>query len=231
MLELARREDIVLPPPRWTPPNNVAAHRRPAPVSIDRTPVCGDLAELRPLEVRQVRRTDEEPLFDGLLAEHHYLGYTRPVGAHLKYLVWAGPRPVACLAWSSPPLHLGQRDRFIGWSSEARRQNLHYLAYNTRFLILPWVRVPHLASHLLALVARALPADWTELYGHSIHYLETFVDPARFRGTCYRAANWLVLGRTTGRGKDAPTRQPTRPIKEVLGYPLTRQFRETLCRC
>jgi hypothetical protein len=132
------------------------------------------------------------------------------------------------MAWSSAPRHLGPRDRFIGWSPQARRRNIRYLAYNTRFLILPWVRVPHLASHLLGRVARVLSADWERLYGHPIYYLATFVDPARFKGTCYLAANWIALGLTTGRGHNAPTKRATQPKKQVLGYPLARDFRELL---
>jgi hypothetical protein len=151
------------------------------------------------------------------------------VGEHLKYLVLAGGRPIACLAFSSAPRHLGSRDRFIGWSAEARRRNIRLIAYNTRFLVMPWVVVPHLASHLLGRIARALSGDWQRLYGHPIYFLETFVDRERFRGTCYRAANWIYLGETTGRGKDAPTKKPNRPIKEVLGYPLSRDFRQQLC--
>ena len=166
------------------------------------------------------------------MEHHHYLGYEQPVGAHLKYLVWARyegqDRPVACLAWSSAPRHLASRDDFIGWSGEARRRNIGFLAYNTRFLILPWIRVPHLASHILGCMARQLSEDWERVYGHPIYFLETFLDPARFRGTCYRAANWVVLGRTTGRGKDDHTHRPNRTIKEVLGLALTRRFRELL---
>ena len=183
---------------------------------------------VRPLTIRQVRRTNEEPLFNSLLEQHHYLGYTQPVGEHLKYLVSAHDRPIACLAWSSAPRHLGCRDRFIGWSPEVRQQNLRFLAYNLRFLILPWVTVPHLASHVLAGVARMLSRDWERVYGHPVYFLETFVDPQRFGGTCYRAANWIFLGRTTGRGKDDRTHQPNRPIKDVLGYPLCRRFRHVL---
>jgi len=228
MLELHRAGWIELPPIRCAPPNNVVARRRFQSVLVERTPLRARLAEIRPLEILQVRRTKDEALFDSLIEEHHYLGYTRPVGEHLKYLITALERPIACMAWSSAPRHLGPRDRFIGWSGEARRRNIRYLAYNTRFLILPWVEVPHLAAHLLARVARPLSCDWPRLYGHPIYYLETFVDPARFQGTCYRAANWRVLGLTTGRGKDAPTRQPTRPKKQVLGYPLIPEFRERL---
>jgi hypothetical protein len=194
MLALHRAELIELPPVRRVPPNNVVARRKPQRVLLDRTPLCTSLKEVRPLEIVQVRRRPEEALFDGLIEECHYLGYTRPVGEHLKYLVWALNRPIACLAWCSAPRHLGPRDRFIGWPAEARRRNVRYLAYNTRFLILPWVEVAHLASHLLARVARVLPGDWERLYGHPVYYLETFVDPARFRGTCYLAANWIPLG-------------------------------------
>ena len=186
------------------------------------------LAQLQPLDIRQVRSTAQERVFDALLQGHHYLGYTRPVGEHLKYLVSAKGRPVACFTWSSAPRHLGPRDRFIGWSATARRQNIHLLAYNSRFLILPWVRVPHLASHLLGRLARQLSTDWQQCYGHPIYYLESFVDPGRFRGTCYRAANWHFLGLTQGLGKDATSKKQNRPRKEILGYPLTRQFRTLL---
>ena len=162
------------------------------------------------------------------LEHYHYLGYEQPVGEHLKYLVWAQGRPIACLAWSSAPRHLGSRDRYLGWSAQARRRNIRFLAYNTRFLILPWVRVPHLASHILAKVTRALSDDWERMYGHPVYFAETFIDPSRFPGTCYRAANWQLLGLTTGRGKNDHTNKPNRPLKEILGLPLTPRFRELL---
>jgi hypothetical protein len=116
---------------------------------------------------------------------------------------------------------------------EARRRNIHLLAYNTRFLILPWVTVPHLASHILGRMARLVPGDWERLYAHPVYLLETFIDPERFRGTCYRAANWVLLGRTTGRGKNDLTHKANRSIKEVLALPLHRRFRELLreARC
>jgi hypothetical protein len=234
MLHLHRAGHIELPRVRWVNPNPLASRaaerRRPIPMLVDTTLLHATLAGIRPIEFRQVRYTWEEPLFNSLLHRYHYLGYMQPVGEQLKYLVYALERPIACLAWSSAPRHLGPRDRFIGWSSEARRKNIRFLAYNTRFLILPFVGVEHLASHILGCMARLLPEDWNRLYGHPVHYLESFVDPERFRGTCYRAANWKVLGRTTGRGKDAPTREPNRSIKEVLGYPLTKDFRKRLCK-
>jgi len=229
MLKLHRAGHITLPPARRKPAFNPLAERRsPRLVEVERTPVRGGLGQLRPLELRQVRRSEAEGLFNSLIQEHHYLGYTQPVGEHLKYLVYSGCQPVACFAWSSAPRHLGPRDRFIGWSAEARRQNIGYLAYNSRFLILPWVQVPHLASHLLGRMARVVAEDWERHYRHPVYYLETFVDPTRFAGTCYRAANWIYLGQTTGRGKDDQTNRPNRPFKEVLGYPLTRRFRELL---
>jgi hypothetical protein len=228
LLMLERAGQIALPPVSYVRHNPLATRARPEPARINATPIEDQLGALRPLEFEQVRRTAHEPLFNGLIGEHHYLGYEQPVGEHLKYLVWAQGRPVACLAWSSAPRHLGSRDRYIGWSAEARRRNIRFLAYNTRFLILPWVRVAHLASHILGRMAARISEDWQRMYGHPIYFLETFVDPAQFRGTCYRAANWALLGRTTGRGKQSNSYVPNRSIKEVLGYPLTKQFRELL---
>ncbi len=228
MLQLHRAGHIQLPEVRCRPPNNVIARRQPAVMDIDTRPLRMRLAELKPLTIRQVRATAEEPLFNTLLETHHYLAYSRPVGEHLKYLVYARDRPVACFAWSSAPRHLAPRDRFIGWSGQARKQNIRFLAYNTRFLILPWVEVPHLASHLLGYMARTLSSDWQDRYGHGLYYLESFVDPERFRGTCYRAANWHFLGLTKGLGKDALIKKQNRSRKEVLGYPLTKQFRQLL---
>jgi hypothetical protein len=233
MLALHRAGHIELPAVRQTPHNPLARRgterSKPVPAHVDETPLKINLAAIRPLEFHQVRHTEEEPLFNSLLDQYHYLGYAQPVGEHLKYLIYALGRPIACLAWSSAPRHLGPRDRFIGWSAEARRKNVRFLAYNTRYLILPFVEVEHLASHILGRTAQVISYDWDRLYRHPIHYLETFIDPGRFRGTCYRAANWKVLGLTTGRGKDAPTKKPNRSLKEVLGYPITKDFRAKLC--
>jgi hypothetical protein len=231
MLMLHRRGLIELPPVRQVGRSSLTAgggRDKPEAVSVEQTPLSMSLAELGPLEIRQVRRTPEEALFNSLLQQHHYLGYSQPVGEHLKYLVFARGRPIACVAWSSAPRHLGSRDRFIGWSAQARLANIRLLAYNTRLLILPWVRVAHLASHILGRMARRLSADWQQLYAHPIYFVETFIDPQRFAGTCYRAANWTVMGQTTGRGKAAPTRAVNRSIKQVLGYALVKDFRQRL---
>jgi hypothetical protein len=230
MLGLHRAGHIELPPVRQRSVNPLTRRRRPESVLVDQSPIIGGLDELGELEVRQVRRTPDEPQVDGLIEMHHYLGYTRPVGEHLKFLVLSHERPVACFIFSSAPRHLGPRDRYIGWSAQARRCNIRFIAYNSRFLILPWVRVPHLASHLLGRMARLLPAEWERLYSHPVYFIETFVDPSRYKGTCYRAANWVYLGQTTGRGKDDQTKRPNRSLKDVLGYRLTKRFRELLGR-
>jgi hypothetical protein len=228
LLMLDRAGHIELPAVKFVPHNPLVRRERPEPVPIDTTPIQGALQELRPVEIEQVRRTDHEPLFNSLMEQYHYLAYEQPVGEHLKFLVWAQGRPIACLAWSSAPRHLASRDRYIGWNAEARRRNIRFLAYNTRYLILPWLRVPHLASHILGKMTSQLSQDWERMYGHPVYFVETFIDPGRFRGTCYRAANWKLLGRTTGRGKASNSYKPNRPIKEVLGFPLTRRFRELL---
>jgi hypothetical protein len=228
LLMLHRAGEIELPPVRQVSLNPFVRRERPQSVLIDMTPLTGALADLRPLSFQQVRRTSDESLFNSLIEYHHYLGYEQPVGEHLKYLVWSQGRPIACMAWSSAPRHLGSRDRHIGWSAEARRRNIRFIAYNTRFLILPWVQVPHLASHILGRIASTLSKDWEQLYGHPVYFAETFIEPGRFRGTCYRAANWTVLGLTTGRGKDSTSKRPNRSLKEVLAYPLTPRFRELL---
>ena len=230
LLMLERTGQIQLPAVRFVPANPFVRRARPASAQIDTTPLEGRIDRIGPLQFAQVRRTPEERLFNSLLEQYHYLKYQQPVGEHAKYLVWAQERPIACLAWSSAPRHLGSRDRYIGWSAEARRSNIRFIAYNTRFLILPWARIANLASHILARMAARISEDWQQMYGHPIYFLETFVDPERFRGTCYRAANWVVLGKTTGRGKQSNSYVPNRSIKEILGYPLTRRFRELLGR-
>ena len=230
LLECERAGLLRLPTQKFLPPNPLAGRRaKPPLIEVDQSPIDGTLAELGSLEIRQVRRTGWERLWGSLIEAHHYLGYSHPVGEQLKYLVFCAERPIAAFGFSSAPRHLAPRDRFIGWSGEQRRANIQMLAYNSRFLILPWVRVAHLASHLLGRIAGRVSCDWQGLYGHPIYFLETFVDPQRFAGTCYRAANWLWLGRTTGRGKDDQTNRPNRSLKDLWGYPLVKDFRRRLC--
>lgn len=229
MLQIESAGYIKLPIRRYTPKNHLVNRKSPEKVKIDKTPISCALSKIKPLEIRQVRRTISEKLFNSLISEYHYLGYCHPVGEHLKYIVYSKGMPIACFTWSSAPRHIGCRDKYIGWSVDMRKKNLHLIAYNGRFLILPWIRIPNLASHLLGAMAKIIPVDWQRVYNHPIYFLETFVDTERFyRGTCYYAANWIYLGNTTGRGKDAQTRKPNRSIKAVLGYPLAKNFREVL---
>jgi hypothetical protein len=163
-----------------------------------------------------------------LVEQHHYLGYRQIVGEHLKYMAFSGNRPLACLGWGAAAWKVSGRDEYIDWTAEARKQNLPLVADNTRFLILPWVRVPHLASYLLGQQARVIAAEWERVYGHPVVLLETFVDKERFKGTCYRAANWVWVGETKGRGKYDRYNQGGEPVKDVYVYPLRGDFRRFL---
>ena len=229
MLALHRGGWIELPPVRQNSLNPLVQRRKPDPVlNLTWEPLQTTVRELGPIEIRQVRRTPEEKLFGNLMEACHYLAYTQPVGEHIKHLVYARGNPIACLAWSSSPRHLGPRDRFIGWSKEQRSAGIRFLAYNSRFLLLPWARVPYLASHILAQAARLVSSDWQKLYHHPIYLLETFIDPERFRGTCYRAAHWIYVGQTTGRGKADQTHRANRSLKDLWVYPLAKDFRQKL---
>ena len=228
LLLLESKGLIKLPARKFTPPNPLANRKKPSRVVVDKTPVNCSVSDLLPIRLKQVRRTRFESIFNGLISEHHYLGYTQPVGEHLKYIAFSGSRPIACLAWGSPPWYIGARDRFIGWSKNIREKNLHLIANNLRFLILPWVQVPNLASYLLALNRHRLSQDWQDLYSHPVYLLETFVDTERYAGTCYRADNWICTGQTTGLGKLNQTRQPLLSKKAVYVYPLTKDFRREL---
>lgn len=230
LLLILERKQLISLPPRIKGNNNSLRHQTPqAILEVSQHPITDKVKDLTPIELRQVRRSPEEKVFNSLVQQFHYLGYSQPVGEHIKYLAFAGDRLLACLAFSSAPYALACRDAFIGWSSEARERNRHLLAYNTRFLVLPWVRVPHLASHLLGLAAKVISDDWQRLYHHPIFWLETFVDTERFAGTCYRAANWTWLGLTSGRGKYNLSHEKVTSIKAMYGYPLTRDFQKRLC--
>jgi hypothetical protein len=225
MLLLDREGLIALPPQKRELPWLSRGRTEPPEVAVDDT--AGPLSTLLPLDLSMVRRTPKERLYKSLIHRYHYLGYTQPVGEHLEYIAFSEGRPIACIGFSSAPRHIGARDRYLGWAGEERIANLHKIAVNTRFLILP--RVPHLASYLLGQIAKRISLDWERIYGHSLVWLETFVDPMRgFTGTCYKAANWRYLGLTTGRGKNDNTGKPNRSLKYVFGYPLARDFRKAL---
>jgi len=229
LLLLESKGFIKLPAQKFTPANPLAERKKLSGVRVDDTPMHCSVADLFPINLEQVRRTPFEKIFNGLVSEYHYLGYTQPIGEHLKYMAFSGGRPIACLAWGSAPWYIGVRDRFIGWSKKTRERNLHLIANNLRFLILPWVQISCLASYLLASNRQRLSQDWQDLYNHPVYLLETFVDTARYQGTCYKADNWICVGQTTGQGKLSESRQPLVSKKAVYVYPLAKNFRRELC--
>jgi hypothetical protein len=224
LLELDRSGHIQLPPIKFRPNNPLAHRKKPNPIEIDKTPIIHNDR----IEIFQVRATCHERLYDSLVEHYHYLGYVYPVGEYLKYLFFINERPIACICFSSAVRHIKCRDQFIGWSKQQREAHLHLIAYNTRFLVLPWVNIYCLASQLLGTIVNIISDEWETYYHHPIYYLETFVDTERFRGTCYKASNWTYLGTTTGRGKNDQTNKVNRSIKAVWGYPLSKHFREVL---
>ena len=197
----------------------------------DQYPITGDLNALRPLSLNVLsERHPDQALFKFLLQQYHYLGLRNGVGENLKYLVRdRHGRPLACLLFGSAAWKAQARDQFIGWDTVCRQQHLARLTNNTRFLVLPWVRIPHLASHLLSQVSRRLCADWMAKYGHPIELLETFVERDRFHGTCYRAAGWHHVGATTGRSRNDVANTLQVPVKDIYLLPLTADFRRRLC--
>jgi len=230
LLKLERGGHIKLPQRRRPSPNGLR-NRDVALLGHVCAPICGVLRDLRPLAVSIVAPGSEElRLFNDLLGRYHYLGHRNTVGENLRYLVRDRmDRPVACALFGSAAWKCADRDAFLGWERAARERNLQGLTNNTRFLVLPWVRIPHLASHVLGLIARRIRADWQSKYGHPVHALETFVDRERFKGTCYRAANWLRLGATRGRTRNDREHRIQATIKDVYLYPLVEDFRRELC--
>ena len=228
LLSLESNGFIELPPRKRNPFNPLVNRSKPVFVEIDETPIETSLESLRPIVIKQVRRTSSEKLANSLVERFHYLRYTQPVGEHLKYIAYSGSRPLAVLFWSSAPWYIGTRDKFIGWRSQIRQKHLNLITNNTRFLILPWVKVPNLGSHLLAQSCSIVFNDFLMIYNHPLYLFETFVDTERFVGTCYKAANWIYLGLTTGRGKLSKSHKPTRSKKAVFVYPLRKDFREYL---
>jgi hypothetical protein len=240
LLKLEERGLIVLPPrrqaspirrsrkPGWQPARAGELFGEPTNAEVDAA-----LAELQPLCIEEISRkkhAGRQAVFSGLLERHHYLSHRGTVGENMQYLVSDRQGdPLTCVLFGAAAWQCRARDCHIGWDAATRARGLSYVTNNTRFLILPWVRVPHLASHVLGRIARRLSADWQAKYGHPIFLLETFVDTSRFAGTCYRAANWRMVGVTTGRTRQNKTMIPQAAPKAVWLYPLQTDFREVLC--
>ena len=194
-----------------------------------RTPMQCSLGSILPLRVKVVVSPEDSGVFKSLLAQYHYLGFNRTVGENIKYLIYSSTgTELSCVLFGSSAFSCAPRDNFIGWDSQSRRSNLIYTTNNTRFLILPWVRIEHLASHVLGLICKRIVSDWNFKYGHSVYLLETFVQKDRFAGTCYKAANFSCVGETTGRSRNDRYNKLKVPIKDIYLYPLTKNFREVL---
>ena len=226
LLKLEARGLIRLPPRRRASPNRMR-HKRVAPLDprLSQAPLPTALATLLPLQVREVSAASDpdHALFDALLHQFHYLSYRSPVGENLQYLARErSGRPVACLLFGAAAWQCAARDRYLGWDAATRAARLHLIANNARLLLPPWARVRCLASHVLGLIGRRIRTDWQRKYGHRIELLETFVEPERFEGTCYQAANWIRVGQTQGRTRqDAPDGQRYQVArKDIYLFPL-----------
>ena len=233
LLKLEQRGMLTLPPRQQKASRRSLIVAAIAENELDlTTAITEPLSDLQPLRLEVVTAGScDRALFSFYLARHHYLGFRGPVGENIAYLVRDRlGRELACMLFSAAAWKTKPRDSWIGWDDATRARRLPLLVNNSRFLILPWVRVPHLASHLLGCVGRRLAADWQARYGHPVHLLETFVERQRFRGTCYRAANWICVGQTQGRTRQDRDRDISAPVKDIYLYPLTPRAREELNR-
>jgi len=223
-----QRKGLISLPPRRNNANNEKRNRKVPVVEIEKLPVRGKPSDFEPVRLQLVRNTSLEPLYNSLIQQHHYLGYRQIVGNHLKYMAFIGKRPVACIGWGSAAWSVKSRETFVGWNKKTKENNLHFVANNTRFLILPWVLVKCLASKILALNAKRISNDWLSTYNHPLYLLETFVEQNRFKGTCYKAANWILTGQTKGTAKRGHDHLFHGKIKDVYLYTLRKDFKQKL---
>ena len=225
--ELDRKGRIILPASKeiaCTPGKHMTIKH----LDHNTTPVTKSLRELLPLKVEVVAPGVLSDCFKSYIDQYHYLGFDRTIGENMKYMIYSCNNvPLACSLFSSAAWSCSPRDKFIDWDKNRRRDNLYLVTNNSRFLIFPWVKVPHLASHILSVISRRVCNDWMEKYAHPVYLLETFVEKTRFRGTCYIAANWSYTGYTTGRGRDGGHTAEL-PVKDVYLYPLIKDFRVKL---
>lgn len=233
LLKLEAQGWIRLPPRRMKSPTRSGRDPLWGGAALEERPVLGSLNQLLPLRLHEVSGPGEQEArhqLEAALHQHHYLGYRSRVGKNLQYWVYDGREcPMGCVVFGAPAWQCAVRDRWIGWSAAGRALRLGGIVNNTRFLIFHWVRVPHLASHILSRISRCLPQDWQAKYGEPLWLLETFVDRQRFTGACYRASNWICLGQTKGRGRQGPAEVQSTSIKDVYVLPLHRHFRSHLC--
>jgi hypothetical protein len=220
---------ITLPPSRLAGFTRAKPQFPPTTATDPQEPLLQLVHELEPLTLRSITDRADSRLWNEYIARYHYLGYTPLSGAQLRYNVYAGQRLVALLSFGASAWKLAGRESFVGWQPPQRQKNLQLVVNNARFLILPWIQSKGLASKILSKVARQLPHDWNERYGYRPVLLETFVESERHRGTCYKAANWVHVGQTTGRGKKSRVHHQIIPIKDIWLYPLRKDFARILC--
>jgi hypothetical protein len=228
--DLDKAGRIKLPPTR-----HISRIVGAGPEKVERIEHCTDrietdLRQIAPIRIEIANTKDEIKLFKSYIAQYHYIGFDRSIGENIKYIVRSAENvPLACMMFGSAAWKCRPRDAFIGWSDAQKRIRLQYITNNMRNLIFPWVRVAHLASHILGGIARRISRDWYAKYGHPIYLLETFVERDRFRGVCYSASNWVNVGTTTGRGRNSTSTKATLPKKDVWLLPICRSFREKMC--
>jgi hypothetical protein len=228
MLRMQRDGLITLPLPQKGNGNGRTRPRLTA-ASDPKEPIALPAGALGQLRFHSVQTPQDSSLWNELIERYHYLGYKPLPGDQIRYLVFHGSQLLAAMGFSAAAWKVAPRDRFIGWDDQQRRRNLQQIANNSRFLILPWVKAPNLASCILGATARRLGNDWTQRYGYEPVLLETFVERSRFRGTCYRAANWIHVGETQGRGKLDRQHCGLSTVKHIYVYPLHKCFRYKLC--
>jgi len=227
MLRMQADGLITLPPPGHRPPDakvTITAQTDPGP------PIRKPARALRPLRLQRVQTRPESRLWNEYIQRYHYLGHKPLPGAQMRYILFSQQQPIALLGFGAAAWQSAPRDRYIGWSHDQRQRNLPLIVNHARFLILPWVQAKNLASMILAKVAQGLPRHWQQIYGYRPVLLETFVEKPRFQGTCYKAANWVYLGQTKGRGKLGPAGKQSLPIKDLWVFPLDQRFRDVLTR-
>jgi hypothetical protein len=216
------------------PPSQNPRPGRRGPIALTaatdpQAPLCRPVHELPRLRAEPILTPARSRLWNEYVARYHYLGYTPLAGSQMRYEIFSADQLVALISFGASAWKLAAREQFIGWNEEQRRRNLPLVINNARFLVLPWIQSKGLASKILALMARQVPADWQQRYGFRPVLLETFVESPRHRGTCYKAANWIRVGRTAGRGKKCPTWHAIMPVKDIWLYPLAKDFRAALC--
>jgi len=220
---------LTLPPSQLRPGARTKLHFPPTAATDAQTPLLQPVHELEALSLRAIAAATDSRLWNEYIARYHYLGYTPMSGAQMRYNVFVGERLVALLSFGASAWKLAGRESYIGWQQAERLKNLQLVVNNARFLILPWIQSKGLASKILSRIARQLPHDWHQRYGYRPVMLETFVESERHRGTCYKAANWVHVGQTTGRGKKSRVHHQIIPIKDIWLYPLRKDFARVLC--